>query len=64
MSASMEVIDAGATAGTPLSPFRSAGASSCANEFHALQSGQRPSHFGDWLPHSVQEKTTVFFGTK
>ena len=38
--------------------------SSCANEFHALQSGQRPSHFGDWLPHSEQEKTAAFFATK
>jgi hypothetical protein len=37
---------------------RSAGAAiSSANEFQALQSGQRPSHFGDWLPHSVHEKT-------
>ena len=36
---------------------------SSANEFQALQSGQRPSHFGDWLPHSVQEKTAAFFAT-
>jgi hypothetical protein len=42
---------------------RDAGCSS-ANEFQALQSGQRPSHFGDWLPHSVQEKTgAVRFAT-
>jgi hypothetical protein len=40
-----------------------AGASSCAYEFHALQSGQRPSHFEAWAPHSVQEKTIVFFAT-
>ena len=32
-----------------------AGASSCAYEFQALQSGQRPSHFEAWAPHSVQE---------
>ena len=31
------------------------GASSCAYEFQALQSGQRPSHFEAWEPHSVQE---------
>jgi hypothetical protein len=30
-------------------------------EFHELQSGQRPSHFGDWLPHSLQEKTAAAF---
>ena len=30
-------------------------ASSCAYEFQALQSGQRPSHFEAWEPHSVQE---------
>ena len=32
-------------------------------EFQALQSGQRPSHFGDWLPHSLHEKTAAFFAT-
>jgi hypothetical protein len=32
-----------------------AGASSCAYEFQALQSGQRPSHFDACAPHSVQE---------
>jgi hypothetical protein len=32
---------------------------SCPYEFQALQSGQRPSHFGDWLPHSVHEKTAA-----
>src|SRR5437588_755213 len=37
--------------------------SSCANEFQALQSGQRPSHFGDWLPHSVHANTAFFLGT-
>lgn len=40
-----------------------AGASSCAYEFQALQSGQRPSHFDACAPHSVQEKTIVFFAT-
>jgi flagellar basal body L-ring protein FlgH len=30
-------------------------------EFQALHSGHRPSHFGDWLPHSLQEKTAAFF---
>jgi len=28
-----------------------------------LQSGQRPSHFGDWLPHSVHANTALFLGT-
>jgi hypothetical protein len=32
---------------------------SCPKEFQALQSGQRPSHLGDWLPHSVHEKTAA-----
>jgi hypothetical protein len=32
---------------------------SCPYEFQASQSGQRPSHFGDWLPHSVHEKTAA-----
>ena len=32
-------------------------------EFQALQSGQRPSHFGDWAPHSLQEKTAAFLAT-
>src|SRR5437867_580233 len=41
------------------SPF----VSSSAYEFHALQSGQRPSHFGDWLPHSTQEKRIAFLAT-
>jgi hypothetical protein len=27
---------------------------SSTNEFQAPQSGQRPSHFWDWEPHSVQ----------
>ena len=40
-----------------------AGASSCAYEFQALQSGQRPSHFDACAPHSVQENTTAFFAT-
>jgi hypothetical protein len=26
-------------------------------EFQAPQSAQRPSHFGDWEPHSWQTKT-------
>jgi hypothetical protein len=34
-------------------------ACSSPNEFQELQSGQRPSHFGDWLPHSVHEKTAA-----
>jgi hypothetical protein len=33
-------------------------------EFQELQSGQRPSHFGDWLPHSVHEKTAAAFFAK
>jgi hypothetical protein len=28
---------------------------SSTNEFQALQSGQRPSHFGDWDPQVWQE---------
>jgi hypothetical protein len=34
---------------------------SSANEFHALQSGQRPSHLFDCPPHSVHEKTIAAF---
>jgi len=41
-----EVVNAGAAFSSPY-------------EFHVLQSGQRPSHFGDWLPHSVHEKTAA-----
>jgi len=43
--------------------FARGGASSWLNEFQALQSGQRPIHFGDCAPHSLQEKTAVFLAT-
>lgn len=41
-----------------------AGSSSWAYEFHALHSGQRPSHLDAWAPHSMHEKTIAFLATK
>jgi hypothetical protein len=63
-SAPIEPIGIGATEALIATACDEVGAmSSCAYEFHALQSGQRPSHFEAWAPHSVQEKTTAFFAT-
>src|SRR5262245_5468930 len=48
-------------------PFDATGiAVSSTNEFHAPQSGQRPSHFGDCEPHCWQLKMDLggFIGIK
>jgi hypothetical protein len=51
----MESIGIGAVVALIPIALTSAGISSAAYEFQALHSGQRPSHFVAWLPHSVQE---------
>ena len=63
MSASICPIGIGPPATLSEFGFVRAGASSSANEFQALHSGQRPIHFGDCAPHSLQEKTAVLRAT-